>query len=217
MIVRDDEDILPYTISHYYHLGIKKMYICNHMPTDSVQDILSNLEDKYKDLMIERFYENEPIMIQEVFMRTLTNQAMLDGYEWIIASDSDEILVLNKTLDQLFENYPIGTCLLFRWRHNKIIKEAKAISPYDRMESIKFMDEDNAGWVKSVGRFRHGMDYSAGQHTIIDADSYVYIPKEIGFYEHLPFRSEKDIFTKNARKLVYYTARGFDTSSIFTE
>lgn len=190
MIVRDDEDILAYTLQHYYMLGIKKMYIMNNIPTKAVQDILDLAEATYEDLMIERFYNSEPILIQEKEMKGLTDQALLDGYEWIIGSDADEILVLNKPLNSFLDGYELGTSLVFRWRHN-VVDGYPMGNPYDYAIHKGFMDEIDSRWTKSIGRFTKYMGYTVGQHEIEACDNTVFITDDIGVYEHLPYRTKE--------------------------
>jgi glycosyltransferase involved in cell wall biosynthesis len=89
-MVRDEKDIIKYSINYLMSQNIDGMIIADNMSEDGTQFILSRLQEKWGD-MLTIVQDNEPAYYQSQKMTDLAHLVHKDfGAEWIIPFDADE-------------------------------------------------------------------------------------------------------------------------------
>lgn len=198
--LRGDTDIIEHTINHYYSIGVSDFFIMLHMPTPELINILENIDNVNIKLL---YHDKEGAglnPVNEEYLKVLTDRAQSEGFNYIIGTDSDEMLVLKKhnTIHELFSEYEKYETfsLLFKWANysvnpNKMFYEAE----YRR----KYMT-----WTKASGKFNQSMYFVQGLHYIanevygqrIQPFNEFEISEDIAFYAHFPYRSKKQFVAK---------------------
>jgi len=88
-MVKDEADIIEYTIKHLLCEDIDNFIILDNMSSDGTRDILEDLAREYKNILIEDDFE--VAYYQSLKMTNLANKAVSNGADWIIPFDADEV------------------------------------------------------------------------------------------------------------------------------
>jgi glycosyltransferase involved in cell wall biosynthesis len=88
-MVKDEEDIIKYTIEHLLCEDIDNFIILDNMSSDGTRDILEDLAKEYKNILIEDDFE--VAYYQSLKMTNLANKAVSNGADWIVPFDADEV------------------------------------------------------------------------------------------------------------------------------
>jgi Glycosyl transferase family 2 len=91
-IVKDESELVEYTIRHLLAHGIDRLLIIDHASRDGTSEILSSLASETGQLEVER--KEEPVFLQEVWTNYLIAIAgKKHGATWIVPFDADEIFI----------------------------------------------------------------------------------------------------------------------------
>lgn len=85
MIVKNEEDILPFVLSNTLN-QVDKIFIINNNSVDATEDIILSFKDKIE------YYENKKEFYNHSeWMTSLANMAIKNKFDWIVPIDGDEI------------------------------------------------------------------------------------------------------------------------------
>jgi hypothetical protein len=195
---------------YYYNIGIPDQFIMLHLPTEELLDIISDVQKEIPDMRLRLLYWNKEGAgknpVNEEYLRVLTDAAQKEGFRWIVGSDSDEFLMLqkHKAIYDLIEDYDSHNfvSLIFPWV-NYYLTDIIQCQPF--YEIMTRRRPHCMPWTKSIGKFNPSMYYVQGLHHIADMEngqvsSNIYtenIPEETAFFAHFPYRSKQQYVDKN--------------------
>ena len=87
-MVRNEEDIVGYTVRHLLRQGVDRVVVADHGSTDSTPEILARLAAEDPRVVVVR--DRTPGYFQHVQMTRLALVACAAGAEWIVPFDADE-------------------------------------------------------------------------------------------------------------------------------
>ena len=197
-VIRDDEDIVLNMLIYYYNLGIRDYFILLHKASAELRAEVRKAINMMPEACFHITGHDKDEHYHDKDCRILSDMARAEGFQWIVGSDADEILVLKRhsTIQDFlaqFDNHQT-IVLLFKWRDFRTDKEVMPNqNPFLIMKygCNQFMDETSPGWLKSIGKFNEEMCFQAGFHTILnfDVDKIIQINPEIAVYNHYPERN----------------------------
>lgn len=85
-MVRDEADIIGYTISHLLSQGVDVCVVADNLSTDATRDVLHSFGDQVQVML-----DSEPGYFQSEKMSRLAGEAHLLGAEWVVPFDADEL------------------------------------------------------------------------------------------------------------------------------
>lgn len=196
-VIRNDKDILKDNLIYYYNIGIRDFYIMLHLPDQKTYNIISDVKSLLNDAKINIQINNTDRHYHDEDCKKLTDAARVDGFEWVLGTDIDELLVLmrHKTIHEFIVEYYINNdyCSLhFRWftylplgniyehAFNKMVFR----EPLPRKES------------KAFGRFNDKMAYVPGLHLISNSPLIIPVEPAIAYYAHFPNRNIEQYIEK---------------------
>ena len=87
-VVKNELDILPHTISHFFRQGIDRILIADNLSTDGTREYVIDLAAR--DSRIIFAWDNYDVHLQSEKMTYLCHRAWQSGAAWIIPFDGDE-------------------------------------------------------------------------------------------------------------------------------
>ena len=87
-VVKNELDILPHTISHFFRQGIDRILIADNLSTDGTREYVTDLAAR--DSRIIFAWDNYDVHLQSEKMTYLCHRAWQSGAAWIIPFDGDE-------------------------------------------------------------------------------------------------------------------------------
>lgn len=196
-VIRNDHDVLPYNIQYYYNLGIRDFYFMLHKDDGSLEQLIITHPALGNDCHKYIFYNNTDDHYHEKDAQILIDAARIDGCDWIIGVDADEILILkqHKTIQEFLFPYNdhVSVVLKLKWKDYRPDREIlNNENPFivSRYACIDFMDTNgHPGWIKTCGKFDERMKYIPGFHDINNCSIAYSVSSDIAFYMHVPDRS----------------------------
>lgn len=87
LLVRDEIDVLPHTLSHLYAQGLDGILVADNNSHDGTREYLN---DEARAKRITLLYDDEFAWYQMAKMSRLANLAHEQGADWILPNDADE-------------------------------------------------------------------------------------------------------------------------------
>ncbi|NEO52708.1 MAG: hypothetical protein F6K54_06220 [Okeania sp. SIO3B5] len=172
-MVKDEEDIIYYTLAGNYREGIKKFVVLDHLSSDGTRDEIRRFADDHPEAMVYLIEDRDPL-----FHKSRKNSAAAEfankiwGAEWIFPFDADEIISasdkpLPKILSQLDQKH---ICLGLQHRNHllRAFYDQSEANPLKRMTHRKKEDRSifPQGYSKIMVRWHSGMRIGQGQHKV---------------------------------------------------
>jgi len=88
-MVRDEADIIEYTITHLLAEGVDRVIVADNLSTDETRNILDALASEYPVTVVD---DLEPGYWQSRKMTALAHMAGEQGADWVIPFDADELV-----------------------------------------------------------------------------------------------------------------------------
>jgi hypothetical protein len=209
--VRDDEDIMGHQLVYYHNLGIRNFYIMLHLPDIELEEVIVKAQVQLSDSKFTIFRYEKVDHYHENLVRVLTNRARVDGFDWMIVSDSDELLILkkHKTLEEFIASTNSDTMLyvslLFKWYEYQPTKDLKPKE--NPFIEFKYRNPEPRPETKCVGKLNDEMFFAAGGHYLCYAPHQLLIDPSIAYYVHFPTRNKKQFIDKMKNQQVTWTIR----------
>lgn len=189
-----DNDIFADMLIYYYNMGIRYFYLMLHKPDPILRNHVFLFETMY-DVSVKTFFNESNEHWHEKDCKVLTDNALVDGMDWIIGSDADELLVIRggKTLEEFLSgyNFQYGS-LHFNWYEYRALEDIKE----NAFINMQFRENESRQQSKSIGKFNDKMAYVPGLHYIADSPEVINISSDIAFYAHFSDRNEKQYIDK---------------------
>lgn len=207
---RYDADITFDYIKHYYGLGVRAFYYTLHKAPPELLDVMELCKKTFSDAKFVIFRNESDLWEQEKITKELTDAAMSDGYEWIIGSDPDEILILlqHATIQDFlkdYENYDPGLCLRFPWFDYPPTFECFK----NVFTEFKYRGKKPKLQNKCIARFNPSMQFVIGMHYVFGATHDIYIDKDVAFFAHFQARNRPQMAHKMELQGYNWDKRGF--------
>ena len=130
-MVKDEADVLRYTVENLFRQGVDEMIVMNNMSTDETNDILSDLSNTY-NLFWE--IDHEVGYYQSEKMTLLANKAFVRGANWVIPVDADEYWTgVNKSLRESIACSKGQILKVNLYNYFNTDENAVAESPFERI------------------------------------------------------------------------------------
>ena len=187
--IKDDDDIIYDNLNYYYNIGIRDFFIMLHCSDEKTVNEIKRFESD-KKTSIHFLIDNDYTFKQELHFKQLSELAWSHGFNWHIASDSDELLVLRKhrTIQEFLSNYPDNDTITFEWSFYSNVSTGKTGNMFlDR----KYRRIEKALWTKSIAQWteKTKLYWVVGQHYLVNSETPAIITSDIAFYAHFPYRS----------------------------
>lgn len=164
-MVRDEADIIAYTISHLLAQDIDGIIICEHRSEDGTMDILSDIAAKDKRVMIRQ--EASPAFYQGRKLTELAHEALNHGAGWVFACDADELWhchLPGMTVGECLRRQTKNVIGVQMWNHYCTNADPVDINPYKRL-AYRHVERNMLD--KCVSRFRRDYVIDEGNHRIL--------------------------------------------------
>lgn len=189
-VIRDDEDIVANNLIYYYNLGIRDFFILLHKATDELNNAIYDIKCKLNaEFRIFRHDKDEHYHDKDC--KILSDAARAEGFDWIIGTDADELLILkkHKTIQDFLKDFDnTGYCsLLFEWYHYPPTHEVFA--PENVFTEFTYRLKVRTEQYKAIGKFDDKMAYVPGLHFIANSSRQILIPFDVARYSHFPDRN----------------------------
>lgn len=115
-MVRDEADIIAYTLSHLLAEGIDEIIVADNLSDDDTRQILEMYAERYPVTVLD---DNDPGYCQDVKMTNLARIAADDhGADWILPFDADELFYWDAgTLAEFFDLCAADVVTASGWDH----------------------------------------------------------------------------------------------------
>jgi hypothetical protein len=102
MMYRDEADILPWSLEHWYRLGVRDFYLCDNLSKDYSWNICLNFEKDHRQANVHLYKESRNDWPGRERINAMKVQAIANGCDWIFPADADEFLELGPSYYNLF-------------------------------------------------------------------------------------------------------------------
>jgi glycosyltransferase involved in cell wall biosynthesis len=193
-IVRDEADVIEYTIKHLLAHGIEQILVSDHLSEDGTSDILIDLSKKYP--VHYTAYTSEGFYQADETNRLIELAKTYYGADIVIPFDADELFVTsdNRRLLDLLVNVPDEIDVIQASVVNHIatcVDDYSELNPFIRMKRHPINNE--WPWPKVIVRPIQGMRVSAGNHRALSGNAASTNQIEV---RHYPYRSEEQFIKK---------------------
>lgn len=206
--IRNDADIVPYMLRYYYNIGVTNFYIILHKATPELIKAIKSV--KLQKIIIRIFYDSDVPKLKSYgpdYIKFLTDRAQADGFRWIVATDSDEFLILKKhrSIYEFIREYDDpcrSLSLVFKWVNYYPGEDLTLPIPKRMIYRTEAFTEPN--WTKAIGKFTPDMYFPQGNHYIANQEYGVIVPplkvieiqEDVAYYAHFPFRDKEQFLQK---------------------
>lgn len=194
LLVRDEIDVLPYTLAHLYAQQLDGIVVADNGSHDGTREYLN---DEYRARRITLLYDDEFAFYQQAKMTRLTHLAHDFGADWIVPIDADEWW-------RVVDARPLGAYL--RTRHEPVIAspiynyfatgldDPHETNPYRRMQWRR----EPSAIAKVAFQWQAGVKLADGNHALLRSDDtpIVWNVAELEM-RHLCHRSEQHFVDVN--------------------
>jgi hypothetical protein len=190
LVIKDDDDIVFQNMEHYYNLGIRAFFVMFHCPNDSTINAVNRFINNHSSIEIYRKIDKDYTYKKDIHFNELSEWAFKLGYNWHIATDTDELLILRKhnTIQEFINDYEKYDSIEFKW-FNYADFEAEPGCVFD---TWKYHDIRYNSWNKAIAKWNSNLSWAAGQHFVIFSEhNKIVVPPHVAFYAHFPFRDKE--------------------------
>jgi hypothetical protein len=192
-MVRDEMDILPYTLAHFDRQGLDGIIVADNLSTDGTWEYLQEVELK-TPLLVRR--DTEPGYYQSRKMTDLAQDAFARGAGWVLPFDADEVWrpVPRGQDDRVLRDL-VGAqrnqgadCLMVPL-HNYFPRSQDNWAEVNPLKRIQHRDPSPAPLFKVIVRARADVVIEQGNHGAHGNGAFVRVPAKGLEIAHFPWRS----------------------------
>jgi hypothetical protein len=200
-LIRDEEDIIGYTLAHLVAQGIDGILLQDNGSIDSTVERVREFNPYPSIPVILRVEDGGDIPYnQSSNMSALAEEAASLGAGHIIPFDADELWYCNLgPVAEIIRKNNYACHHVYQWFHYCTVRDDPAeLNPYKRM---KYRAEDASPWRKVCFRSVPGVKIGGGNHTVCysDGNSIERGPYADIRIRHFPCRSFKQMAAKIIR------------------
>ena len=166
-VVRDEQDIIGYTLRHFIAEGIDGFVLLNHGSTDSTKDqIASAMSGKIPCVVMD---DGDRPFLQGAQLTQLARIAADKGADWIIPFDADELWFARSpcNLADTIRKFDGGAVIRIPlWDHLPTTRDLDNPNPFLR---FPYRRKDRFSVGKIACRADHNHIIAEGAHVVIDA------------------------------------------------
>ncbi|MEB3343448.1 sulfotransferase domain-containing protein [Okeania sp.] len=171
-MVKDEEDIIYYTLAGNYRQGVKKFVMLDHLSSDTTRDEIRRFADDYPEAMVYLIEDRDPLFHKYRKMSAAAEFAhTMWGAEWIFPFDADEVISSSEQpLTTILSQFdPKDICVGLQHR-NHIIRSFYDLSEPNPLKRMTYRKkEDTASgedYSKVIIRWQPGMEITQGHHAV---------------------------------------------------
>lgn len=187
-MVRDEADIIGYTIAHLVSQGVERILVADNRSRDGTAELLRQLA---ASMPVTVFEDREPGYYQAHKMTRLARYAACSGAAWVIPFDADELWVApGQRLREFLARAEVD---VVRARMIDYLPsdsdDSAELNPYRR---IRHRARDDRAVFKVAFRANRFARVAVGNHTVRH-------PGRVGLgleVHHFPYRSEEQLTRK---------------------
>lgn len=160
-MVRDEEDIIGYTLQHLLAEGVDHLIVADNLSTDGTRPLLSMLAEKHPITVVD---DLEPGYYQDVKMTRLAYQAADMGATWVLPFDADELFY--GSLGTVAESLSVCSADVIRatgWDHIATTADPDVPNPFLRITHRRPIPQKLP---KVAFRPAEGMRLHMGNHDV---------------------------------------------------
>jgi glycosyltransferase involved in cell wall biosynthesis len=189
-MVRDEADIIEYTVSHLLAHGIEKVLISDHFSVDGTREILEGMPS----VVVGRYGDKAYNQAEEI--NRLIGVARESGADVVIPFDADELFITkdDRMLVDVISNIPDGIDSLQVGVVNHIstyLDNKDELNPFLRMN--RRLKDKTWSWEKVIVRATPDMKVVMGNHKALVGERVSTDSIEV---RHFPYRSVGQLVTK---------------------
>jgi len=130
-MVRDEQDIIGYTLLHLYSQGVDHIIVADNLSTDRTRIILENIQACHPLTIVD---DDEVGYFQARKMTALAHQAADMGADWVLPFDADELWYAEKgTIAEALDSCEADVVRATGWDHVATLRDAPDRDPYRRI------------------------------------------------------------------------------------
>jgi hypothetical protein len=197
-MVRDELDILPYTLEHLVFEGVDGIIVADNLSNDGTWDWLSDHEASFEcEFVLTRDLERG--FYQARKMTRLAHQAFDRGADWVIPFDADELWFGRDRLAATFAAAPRFADGLSATLYNHFLSSLDPSAVTQPNPFLRFVHRDPApaSLAKVAVRRRPDVAIEQGNHGAHGEGLFEIVESDLTI-AHLPYRS----FEQFRRKVV---------------
>lgn len=167
MLVKDEEDIIEYTIRHLSE-HVDRIYVRDNMSTDSTWDILLAMERTFGKPFINLDRDTEVGYWQSRKTTELAQKALRDGFSWVLPCDADECWYVSAEIERPLSRFLDGLApdvhIVWGELYNHIptaLDDAEELNPFKR---IGWRKRERGPLGKVACRLHPSLIIQAGNH-----------------------------------------------------
>lgn len=187
-VVKDERDILPYTLDHWLTQDIDGVLIADNLSDDGTHEIIQEYHRKYPNF-IHPMMDREVAWYQARKMTELARVAASKGAQWIIPFDADEWWrgIGHHTVGEILRNCPHPIVGAKIWHYFATeLDDPREPNPYKRMT---WRNKEPSNLHKVAFVWRDGVRLEAGNHSLHFGNDRL-MDYEYGIeMRHFPYRS----------------------------
>lgn len=197
-VVRDDTDILPWMIRYYYNIGIRDFYIMMHMPSEELMQCVASFNNLFPDAKFNSCVKNNKSHMHDEDLKVLTDWAKEDGCDWMIPSDSDEVIILFKhnTIQEFLADYDYEEYISLHFKWREYVWDKDVFSPENPFTSFDYAEIDFREQTKSIGKLDSHSWFVPGSHFVMHCANPINVDPEVAICVHFPFRNREQFVEK---------------------
>ncbi len=195
-LVKNEQDIIGYTLSHWLSQGVDGIVVADNMSTDGTWDILAALKEHAK-IPIVLIYDEEPAHYQSKKVTEMMRYAgIVEGADIVIPCDADELWYSDDPKETVADRLRASVNKVFgiqMWNHFCTSRDAESDNPFIRM---CWKNKERNPLDKVAVRFQQSFVIDEGNHRVLSygtpvAGSWVGVS-----IRHLPYRSADHFISK---------------------
>lgn len=157
-MVRDEADIIGYTIEHLLAHGVDRLIIADNLSTDDTRLIL----DKYPEVTVVE--DSNPAYNQSEKMTSLAFRAWQEGADWVLPFDADELFYPARgTLADFFAACTADVVEATVWDHIATDDDPPDLNPFRR---ITHRRQHSQQFAKVAFRAHPDAELHMGNHDV---------------------------------------------------
>jgi len=196
-MVRNEEDIIGFTLRHMISEGVDGMVVADNMSSDKTRDILEEIK-RQASIPVFILDDNELGYYQSRKMTALARLAAENGAHYIIPFDADELWYApgpGRAADVL-RHSNVDVARIKLWNHFATRSDPEHENPFLRMQ---WRMKERSSFFKIAYRYRSDLVIAQGNHDVLDSNGIAVKRDSIPIgIRHFPYRSV-DHFIQKAR------------------